>query len=589
MASASMLDQIQSLCPDSRRWVQLTVMLGTVTGACIIIQAGLLAYIIHAAFIVKTPREALLPSFVILMAVISLRGLLAWGREVSGQKASTLIRRQVRAALLEHLHALGPLYVKDKQTAPLTNTLLERSEALHGYFAHYLPQKSLALIVPTMIGLSAFWVSWVVGLIFLITAPLIPLFMMMIGRGAEKLNQKNFALLSRMSAHFLDTLQGLATLKIFHRSADEAEKVEKSSEHYRKGTMAVLRVAFLSSAVLEFLTSVAIAMTAVFLGLSYLQFLDFGLYQRELTLQTGLFLLLLAPEFYQPLRDLGTHYHARAEALGAAQEINAILAKPLAAAATAKTLLLAQQELICLELRHVSHSFDKGRRPALVDLNLQIEGGEWLAVVGASGAGKTTLLNLLLGFLPLQQGEIFINGHPLNNINRANWQGHIAWVPQHPALFDGSLGENISLGNPHITKDELSAAATAAQADKIAATSALTLDLEVGEQGNQLSGGEARRVALARAFVKNAPLILLDEPTAGLDQENEQLIMTSLKQLAQGKTLIMLTHRLDTAQIADRIAVMAAGTVVEQGTHAELMSLNGVYTELINSGRQVLS
>ncbi|MFO7812192.1 MAG: thiol reductant ABC exporter subunit CydD [Pelovirga sp.] len=589
MPSASVLDQLQSLCPAGRRWVQLTVALGAVTGICIIIQAGLLAHIIHAAFIEKIAREKLLPLFMILAVVISLRGFLAWGREVSGQKASTLIRRRTRTALLEHLHALGPLYVKNKQTAPLTTTLLERSEALHGYFAHYLPQKSLAVIVPVMIGLSAFSVSWVVGLIFLLTAPLIPLFMMMIGRGAEKLNQKNFALLSRMSAHFLDTLQGLATLKIFHRAADQAEEVEQSSEHYRKGTMAVLRVAFLSSAVLEFLTSVAIAMTAVFLGLSYLQFLDFGLYERELTLQTGLFLLLLAPEFYQPLRDLGTHYHARAEALGAAHEINTILAEPLPERRPTASLPLGQKQSISLELAHVSHSFDKGRRSALVDLNLQVKAGEWLAIVGASGAGKTTLLNLLLGFLALQQGEITVNGRPLNSLKLSDWQRHIAWIPQHPALFDGSLGNNISLENPAITKEELLTAAHAAHADQIAATLDQSLDLAVGEQGNQLSGGEARRVALARAFAKDAPLILLDEPTAGLDRENEQLIMTSLKQLAPGRTLIMLTHRLDTAQSADRIAVMAAGAVVEEGKHEELMALDGVYAELINSGRQVVT
>ena len=589
MPSASVLDQIQSLSPaSSRRWVQLTVALGAVTGVCIIVQAGLLARIIHAAFIERIAREELLPLFMILAVVISLRGLLAWGREVSGQKASTLIRRRIRAALLDRLYALGPLYVKDQQTAPLTNTLLERCEALHGYFAHYLPQKSLAVIVPIMIGLSAFQVSWVVGLIFLLTAPLIPLFMMMIGRGAEKLNQKNFALLSRMSAHFLDTLQGLTTLKIFHRAADQAEEVEQSSEHYRKGTMAVLRVAFLSSAVLEFLTSVAIAMTAVFLGLSYLQFLDFGLYQRELTLQTGLFLLLLAPEFYQPLRDLGTHYHARAEALGAAQEINAILAEPLAERITTATFPIARQQSISLEMAHVSHSFDNGRRSALVDLNLQVKEGEWLAVVGASGAGKTTLLNLLLGFLPLQQGEITVNGQSLSSLNPGDWQRNIAWVPQHPALFDGFLGDNISLGDPRLSKKQLIDAAHAAQIDKMATTIAQSLDLTVGEQGNQLSGGEARRVALARAFAKDVPLILLDEPTAGLDRENEQLIMTSLKQLAPGRTLIMLTHRLDTARNADRIAVMAAGAVVEEGKHEELMAVDGVYAELINSGRQVL-
>ncbi len=589
MPSSPLLNQLQSLCTGTRRWVQLTVVLGAITGICIIIQAGLFAHIIHAAFIDKTPRESLLSLFVVLIVVISLRGSLAWGREVCGQKTSTLVRRQIRSRLLERLHALGPLYVKDKQTAPLTNTLLERTEALHSYFAHYLPQKALAVIVPIMVGVSAFSVSWIVGLIFLLTAPLIPLFMIMIGRGAEKLNQKNFTQLSRMSAHFLDTLQGLTTLKVFHQSAAKAATIEKSSEHYRKGTMAVLRVAFLSSAVLEFLTSVAIAMTAVFLGLSYLQFLDFGLYQRELTLRTGLFLLLLAPEFYQPLRDLGTHYHARAEALGAAQEINAILATQPALTGSATSQSVAPLNGLSLDLRRVSHHYDKGRRPALTDLSLQVDSGEWLAIVGASGAGKTTLLNLLLGFLPLQQGEISINGSLLNSMDLADWRRYIAWVPQQPALFDGSLKENISLGEPTISNEKLFAAARAGRVDSLAATLEQSLELAVGEQGNQLSGGEARRVALTRAFLKDAPLILLDEPTAGLDLENEHLIMASLKQLAQGKTLIMLTHRLDTAYLADRIAVMADGAVVEQGTHAELISLNKVYAGLVNSGRQMLS
>ena len=563
-------------------------MMGWLGGVCIIIQAGLLAHIIHAAFIDGIPRETLAPFFLVLAMTIAVRGLLAWGREISGQQASTRIRRRVRAELLQHLHTLGPLYVKEKQTAPLTSTLLERTEALHGYFAHYLPQKSLAFIVPVMIGISAFWVSWVVGLIFLITAPLIPFFMIMIGRGAEKLNQKNFTQLSRMSAHFLDTLQGLATLKIFHRSADAATNIERSSEHYRKGTMAVLRVAFLSSAILEFLTSVAIAMTAVFLGLSYLHYLDFGLYQQDLTLKTGLFLLLLAPEFYQPLRDLGTHYHARAEALGAAQQIGAILNTPSPATPAPTQRPIVLKSPVHIAIRQVCHHYDKGRRPALVDLNLQVGAGEWLAIVGASGAGKTTLLNLLLGFLPLQQGEILINNQPLNSLNRADWQRLIAWVPQHPTLFADTLEKNIVPGDDPVSTEQLIAACQAAHIDKLAATVEQSLELAVGEQGNRLSGGEARRVALARAFAKNAPVILLDEPTAGLDRENEQFVMSGLNLLAPGKTLIMLTHRLDTARYADRIAVMAAGAVVEQGTHEELMGNNGVYAGLIHSGKQVL-
>lgn len=315
---SSELDWLHSIHHCCRRWVLSTVVLGVVAGICSIVQAGLLAYIIHAALIETSSRGSLLPFFIVLAGVIGLRSLLAWGREVCGQRSSTLARQYVRRQLLEHLNALGPIYTRNQQAARLSAAVIDRVEALQGYFANYRPQQALAVIVPLMIGLTAFSVSWAVGLIFLITAPLVPLFMILIGRGTERLNQKSFQTLSRMSAHFLDTLQGLPTLKLFQRSQDEAERIAASSERYRQGTMAVLRVAFQSAAVLEFLTSVAIAMTAVFLGLSYLHYIDFGLYTRELTLQTGLFLLMLAPELYLPLREQGTHYHARAEALGAA-------------------------------------------------------------------------------------------------------------------------------------------------------------------------------------------------------------------------------------------------------------------------------
>jgi len=586
---SSPLAWLQSLRHHCRRWVLATILLGVAAGLCTLVQAGLLAHILHSAIIDTTDRQSLLPFFAALCAVIGGRALLAWGREICGQRSSTLARRSVRQQLLEQLNAHGPVYVKKKQTAPLASTLIERVEALHGYFAHYLPQKSLAMIVPVMIGLTAFSVSWAVGLIFLITAPLIPLFMIMIGRGAESLNQKNFQLLSRMSAHFLDTLQGLATLKLFQRSQDESARIAASSESYRKGTMAVLRMAFLSSAVLEFLTSVAIAMTAVFLGLTYLHYLDFGLYSRELTLQTGLFLLLLTPDFYQPLRELGTHYHARAEALGAAKELSAILADTPRQQGHSDSRLMSGEQTIALELSHVHHSFGHRQQPALQDLCLQVKAGEWLAIVGASGAGKTTLMNLLLGFLPLQQGEIQVNGQSLAVLNLEEWQRLIAWVPQNPTLFFGSLAENISLKDPEISAGQITEAARQARLLDFIDQLPHGLETCVGEQGNQLSGGQARRVALARAFVRKAPLILLDEPTAGLDNENERLIMDSLQLLARGKTVIMLTHRLDTAQLADRIVVMDEGAVIEQGSHRELLALHGTYARLISSGRRVVS
>ncbi|MBM9535848.1 thiol reductant ABC exporter subunit CydD [Desulfobulbus alkaliphilus] len=589
MPPSTSLTWLQSLHHRCRPWISLTVVLGSVSGACIIIQAGLLAHIIHAACIDAAPREALHPFFLMLLVVLGVRALLTWVREICGQKASTLVRRTVRRKLLKHVQALGPMYIRDTQTAPLTSTLVERVEGLHGYFAQYLPQKPLALIVPLMIGLTALAISWVVGLIFLITAPLVPLFMIMIGRGAEKLNQKNFQLLSRMSAHFLDTLQGLTTLKLFQRSTKETERLATSSERYRRGTMTVLRVAFLSSAILEFLTCVALAMTAVFLGLSYLHYFDFGLYSRPLTLQTGLFLLLLAPELFLPLRELGNHYHARAEALGAAAEISSILHQPLPPSEQDKGRSLLVNDGISLDLRHVSHSFSHGQRPALNDLNLHIKAGEWLAIVGASGAGKTTLMHLLLRFLPLQQGSIEVNGQPLTSLNTADWLRHLAWVPQQPTLFHGTVADNITMGDPHLTQEQIITAARAAQVDDFAQDLTSGLATAVGEQGKLLSGGQARRVALARAFARKSSLVILDEPTASLDGENERLITAALQELARGRTMIMLTHRLETARAADRIAVMANGSVVEVGSHQDLLAAQGIYAGLFFSSGEAAS
>ena len=499
------------------------------------------------------------------------------------------MRRNVRKQLIEKLNVTGPSVVQTKHTAPLANSIIERVEALHGYFAHFLPQRIIAGTVPIMIILTAFYFSWAVGMIFLTTAPLIPAMMIMIGSGAEKLSQKNFQLLSRMSAHFLDTLQGLPTLKLFMRSQEETERIAKSSEEYRKGTMAVLRVAFLSSAVLEFFTSVAIAMTAVYLGLTYLHYLDFGLYGKPLDLRTGLLLLLLAPDVYLPLRELGTHFHARADGLGAAEELSSILedeekVEPKKSTSAPETVSTS----VALEFRAVQHQYSGRTKPALNNLNLSIGAGEWLAIVGSSGAGKTTLLNLLLGFLPLQQGEILVNDQAWTSLDSEQWRRHVGWVPQHPQLFLGSLEHNIGLGDPSFSTEQLEEAAKQANLS-LSGQMPEGLATELGEQGSLLSGGQARRVALARVFAKNAPLLLLDEPTAGLDLENERLIMESLERLRPGKTVIMLTHRLDTAKHADRIAVMEGGKLVEHGSHQQLMENNSIYAGLVSGGTEVIS
>ena len=296
-----------------------TVLLGWAGGCAFIAQAFLLSWIIHGVVIEARPREALTGWFVGLAAAILLRAVAGWLRETSGFAAGARVRAGVRMELLGRVAARGPAFTRQERTGALASVLVEQVEGLQGFYALYLPQLALVILLPLTIAAAVFPVSWAAGLLLLATAPMIPLFTILVGMGAESVSQRHFQSLARMSAHFLDVLQGLATLKLFDRSREEADAIARVSADYRRRTMSVLYVAFLSSAVIEFFASLSIALVAVYLGMSYLGYLNFGLYGQPISLADGLFILLLAPEFYLPLRELGAHYHARARALAAAE------------------------------------------------------------------------------------------------------------------------------------------------------------------------------------------------------------------------------------------------------------------------------
>jgi ATP-binding cassette subfamily C protein CydD len=291
-----------------------TVLLGWASGCVFIVQAFLLSRIIHGVVIEACPREELTVWFAGLAAAILLRAVVGWLRETSGFAAGARVRAGVRMELLGRVVARGPAFTRQERTGALASVLVEQVEGLHGFYALFLPQLALVVLLPLTIAAAAFPVSWVAGLLLLATAPMIPLFTILVGMGAESVSQRHFQSLARMSAHFLDVLQGLATLKLFGRSRQEADAIARVSADYRRRTMSVLYIAFLSSAVVEFFASLSIALVAVYLGMSYLGYVNFGLYGRPITLADGLFVLLLAPEFYLPLRELGAHYHARARA-----------------------------------------------------------------------------------------------------------------------------------------------------------------------------------------------------------------------------------------------------------------------------------
>jgi ATP-binding cassette subfamily C protein CydD len=566
----------------ARFWILLAVGLGFSGGLLLVAQAALIANILQGVFIDRLPRHLLLPLFCGLPAVVLLRAALAWAREVIGFTAGARIREDVRMSLMDHIAALGPAYTAGQRTGALASAVLEQVESLNDFFAHYLPQLALAVMIPAAVAAFVFPLSWAAGALLVLSAPMIPLFMVLVGMGAESIAQRNFQALARLSAHFLDVLQGLATLKLFDRSRAEAHSVARASAAYRRQTLRVLRVAFLSSAVLEFFSSMAIALVAVYLGLHYLGYFQFGDYGSPLDLAGGFFILLLAPDFYLPMRELGTHYHARAQAVGAAAEIRKILSVPAPPAAAGAA--VTPDGFGAIHFRDVHFAFGAGRPPVLAGVDFRLAAGERVVLVGSSGAGKTTVLNLLMGFIRPGAGRIYLDDLPLEDVPTDHWRRRLAWIGQNPVLFHGTVAENIRIGKPDAGQDALEAAARAARVLDFCRRLPLGLDTPVGEQGTGLSKGQAQRVALARAYLKDAPLLLLDEPTAGLDADSERMALEALDDLCRNRTVLMVTHRLENIRRADRILVLDGGRIVEAGDYAGLIRRRGRFADMLGSG-----
>jgi len=584
-SNKSALQWLLEQARPARKWVLLSIGLGFCSAVLIIVQAALLAHMIHSAVIRDMTWRDLWPFLAAFIGVIGVRSVLGWGRELAGFYAGASVRLKIRTALMEHIFKLGPAYTSGQRTGALSSTLMEQVEGLHEFYGVYLPQLALAVLIPLAILSLVFPISWAAGGLLLLTAPLIPLFMILVGMGAASISQRHFQALARMSAHFLDVLQGLATLKLFDRSRGEEKAIAGVSAEFRKRTMSVLRIAFLSSAVLEFFSCIAIALVAVYLAMTYLGYFDFGAYGKPLTLATGLFILLLAPDFYLPLRELGAHYHARATAIGAAEEILTVLRVPLPGAGAA-AIEIHEPENLHIQCHNIHVSFEKGRRPALKGVSFDLNPAEHVAMLGASGAGKTTIVNLLLGVLQPDQGTVRINDQPLNDLNVDNWRSHIAWIGQNPILFHGTVRENIRMGKPQASYDEIRCAARSARVLDFCMQLPQGLDTIIGEQGLGLSRGQAQRVALARAFLKDAPIIFLDEPTAGLDAENEHLVMDALQNLTAGRMVLLLTHRLANIERSDRILLLESGRIIENGTYTELMAANGKFRRLIEQAAE---
>lgn len=548
------------------------VGLGALDGLAIVAQAWLLALIINAVAIDGHGLDSVWSWLWALLGVFILRAAMATLTGMAAFAAAARIKINIRALLYDHVQALGPRWTRMQRSGEITNTLVDAVESLEKYYAAYLPQRMLAAVVPISIMLFVFPADWVSGLIMLVTAPLIPFFMILIGKGAEQLNQRQWRRLARMSAHFFDAIEGLTTLKLFNASRREAQVVARMSENYRLSTMSVLRVAFLSSLVLEFLATLSIAMVAVYIG--------FRLFYGDMHFLPGLFVLLLAPEFYKPLRDTGTQYHARMEAIGASEQIVDLLNTPVAAVHTT-SLDWDGDPINVVSFEHVNFAYANDRR-VLDNINFTLARGQRIAVVGPSGAGKTTLSQLLLGFIAPQGGRVCVNGMDLRALHAEAWLRKVAWLPQRPTLFHGSVLDNIRLGLPDADMDAVRRAAGLAHAIEFIERLPKGFETPMGDYGKGLSGGEIQRIALARAFLKEADVVVLDEASASVDPDTEALITESVERLARDRALLVIAHRLHTVQRADRILVLAQGRIVEQGDHAKLLQQEGLYAELLD-------
>lgn len=558
-----------ALLKDQRRLLIVHLSAALLNAVLLVVWAIALADSINRLFFLEQSLDQIGDLLLILLLLTLLRAALTYLTELSAHQIGERVKDDLRARLSEHLLRLGPRYTQGERSGELANALSQAPEDIAIIFSQYLPALFLAALVPLVILLFVFPLDLLSGVVMLVTAPLIPFFMILIGSIAGALARRQYAALSLMSAHFLDVLQGLTTLKLFNREGAQTEMIRTITERFRQTTLSVVRIAFLSALALEFLATISIAIIAVEIGIRLLYgFISF---------ERALFILIIAPEFYMPLRTLGARFHTGTNGAAAAKRVFAILETPAPVRAAAAE----PPHLPDYTIRFEAVSYAYGDRPALREVSFVIPHGQQTALIGHSGAGKSTVAALLLGFLTPDSGAIAVGGAPLQTLPIAWWRDQVAWLPQKPYLFNDTVLENIRHARPTASDTEVYAAAQAAALHDFILSLPHGYQTQIGERGGRLSGGQAQRLAIARAFLKDAPVIVLDEPTANLDAETERHIAAALRRLCAGRTVLMIAHRLGTVAQADQIVVLSGGRVVESGSPQALLQGEGAYRALV--------
>ncbi|MFD6298091.1 thiol reductant ABC exporter subunit CydD [Streptomyces sp. NPDC060235] len=553
----------------TRLFLLAVVVLGAVGAALVIAQAMLIAEVVVGAFQHGFSVTELRSPLLLLVAVAIGRGVVAWLTELAAHRASAAVKSELRGRLLERAALLGPGWLSGQRTGSLVALATRGVDALDDYFSRYLPQLGLAVVVPMAVLARIVTEDWVSAAIIVGTLPLIPLFMVLIGWATRAQMDRQWRMLSRLSGHFLDVVAGLPTLKVFGRAKAQAESIRKITGEYRQATMRTLRIAFLSSFALELLATISVALVAVTIGMR--------LVHGEMDLYVGIVILVLAPEAYLPLRQVGAQYHAAAEGLAAAEEIFAVLETPAPAAGS----LHAPAGEIGFE--GVTVRFPGRSTNAVSDVSFTVAPGETVALVGPSGVGKSTLLNVLLGFVEPTAGRVRAGEVDLAAADLTEWRSRIAWVPQRPHLYAGSIAENVRLARPDA--DDVAVRGALVDAGAAGFVDALPdgADTLLGEDGAGLSAGQRQRLALARAFLADRPLLLLDEPTASLDGATEAEVVETVRRLAVGRTVLLVVHRPALLGVADRVIRLQAASP-EDARLAELVTDSATDPALLGSG-----
>jgi ATP-binding cassette subfamily C protein CydD len=557
------------------------IVFGFLAGGLIVLQSFQISRIIARVFLQQQTLAQVIPLLRIVLFIVLARVLFTFLNEYIAGKLAVVIKCRLRHLLFEKLKHLGADYLKNEQTGELVTIALQGVDALDAYFSQYLPQLLIAVMLPLTILVAVFPIDPLSGVVLLLTAPLIPLFMMLIGWASEALTKRQWLAMTRLGSYFLDTLQGIATLKMLGRSKTRASEVRAVSDQYRTATLKVLRVTFLSALVLEMVATISTAVVAVEIGLRLL-------YSR-IEFQQAFFILLVAPEFYIPMRNLSSRYHSAMAGITAARRIYEVLDEPEVERhfETGSPDLDAQfKGDFVISLSNLEYSHAGQADNSLQGINFDFASGKHYALVGMSGSGKSTLAQILLRFIEPNSGTLTINSMDANRWEKTDWRKFIAWVPQHPMIFSRSLLENITLGNPLYSIDEVEKAIHYTELEDFVSALPQGLYTMLSDAGSRISGGEGQRLALARAFLKNPQLLILDEPTAHLDLALEQKIARSTDLLMAGRTTLTIAHRLSTIQTADEILVLDKGRLIDSGSHRDLFARCEVYRGLVSVGRR---